>query len=140
MAEISSGASASVSVSASSNDWWLKDPKDSSVNRVVNVAEWTPKRSEKSNVFTPLGRTRPVVVSDGFLGTDGALTLEAIDKAEWDGVKALVERSATLLLQSPWGDNHYVRLLGDRQYSIVNVGSNFPARRARVAYVEVDVP
>lgn len=139
MALISSSYTATQSVTPANADWWLKDPLDPSVNAAVGVTSWAPKVSESTGVFGPLGRSRPVVVSDGLNGEDGTLTLEAINAAEWLAIQALTERPKTLLLQSPWGDNHYIRIIGERTIA-VEMSVAFPIRTVSINYVEVDIP
>lgn len=141
MALISSPPSATASVTVTATGWWLKDPIDPTVNAaIVVVGEPSTHRDEQAGVFYPLGSTRPVVVADAMTGADGALKLLTTTPAAYAALVALLTRQRTLLLQSPFGEQWYVRLIGSRPSTLKASLAAAPYREYQFSYVEVAAP
>lgn len=137
MASLSSAPSAVDTETLTLTDWWLKDPLAPAGNIVVlpEGPELEITYPEEAAAFSPLGRSRKVVVGSAEKGAEFALTLFFATRVAYDALAALRALRRTLLLQSPSGDNWYVR--------IVSVGLRRGLggqRRAVVAFVEVDAP
>lgn len=137
MATITSAASSTVSATSSSNDWWLKDPLDSAANRAVDVSAKPSIIAKRKGIFRPFSRENAVVVSGDGGARDGSMRLTSMTADEWDDLEALLVRDATLLLQSPLGDQWYVQIT-DAQEELVNASPEVHA--ATITYVEVDAP
>lgn len=103
--------------------WQLKDVGDPSANLTLPVRymrEFPTQQLQSVGVFQPLGRPRPVVITDGFKGD--VLTLPLIlNKIGLDALKALiVDNPRTLWLQSPFvGYGWWVRPSGELTKNIL---------------------
>lgn len=141
MATIVSAFSATATVATTSTAWWLKDPLDSTANVAVRV-EPGPQtdRIERSTAFYPLGRARPVVISDVVTGADGAVKLVTFAPSEYTALVSLMTRQRVLLLQSPFGEQWYIRLMGDRKSQLNESTASAPYRIHDLTYLEVDTP
>lgn len=145
MATISSSASAAGSASVDTEEWWLKDPTDSTLNTTFKPTRRMLTLSDSADqaVFRPLGRSTAVVVSDVLRGAE--LPFEAVcsDQAALDALEALRDTQRTLLLQmGSSGEQFYVNLVGPRtrtRRTVVRSGA--PAHYVySVKAVEVDAP
>lgn len=118
--------------------WWLKAVDDPTLNRgtVSVLADLDLNVEEQIGVFRPLGRTRPVVLSQALGGEDGTYDIITKGDAEHDAVWALVTHQGTLLVQDPFGDQKYVRIV--RRSKTKSGGTGNPIHRIAVDYVEVD--
>lgn len=136
--EIASGWS-STATAATTNDgtWWLKVTADPDLNLggVQILADPEMALGEDVGVFTPIGRTTPVVISGGFTGVTGSWNITVTGATEWDDLYALLSYPGTLLVQSPFGDQMYVRIT-DRSWKLTG-STTAPRRVAAVKYVEV---
>ena len=141
MADIYSAISTVASATVTFTDWWLKDPTTPALNSSIDVQE--PLRLEKFEtqaVFRPLGRTLPVVVSGTLNGEQGTLDMDFTTKAAFDAFDALRNTQRVLLLQSPFGDNLYVRLGATRDASLKHADSTSQYRDVSIGFVQVDKP
>lgn len=90
----------------SSTDWWLKCPESPALNAAVKPHSVpSAQRPARQGVFQPVGRTRPVVVSDTRGGWRGTITFRVMDAAARDEIDALLDSGAVLLLQAPEGEH-----------------------------------
>lgn len=138
MATVSSQPSASVSVVVPSNGWWLRDPLDPTTDTRVQVAPgFEQGREERGGVFAPLGRSLKVGVFDVVSGADGAYTFVTKDQTEFLAVRALLVRQSVLLLQSPFGEQFYVRFYGRRSWTL---DAPSGARTFNAPYFETAAP
>lgn len=144
MATIVSPFTSSQSVTAASGaspSWWLKDPLNPAVNIAINPQnQHDSDRAEHSTAFYPLGRTRPVVVADAMTGADGKLELLTFTAVDYTALLVMVNLQRVLLLQSPYGEQWYVRMMGKRSSKLFAGAAANPYRLTIVDYLEVDVP
>lgn len=141
MADIYSATSTVASATVVFTDWWLKDPTTPALNTTVIVKE--PLRFEKFEnqaVFRPLGRTLPVVVSGTLNGEQGTIDFDFVTRAEFDAFDALRNTQRVLLLQSPFGDNLYVKLGANRDSTLKHADSVSQYRDVSIGFVQVDRP
>lgn len=122
-------------------NWWLKDPSDYSHNMTLFVTgdSLDTSKPEADAVFSPLGRTRKVVVADSIYGEEFDLELLFTTEADYQKFEVLRNSQRTLLLQAPIstvGTQWYVRLVKDRKTKLLNTAD--PWRRVTVSAVEVD--
>lgn len=89
----------------SSGDRWLKHPTNPDLNMKVEIDSYAShSRAARRQVFQPLGRTDPVVVSDTRWPKTGEVVLWMEDDDERDALEALLDTLAPLLLQAADGD------------------------------------
>jgi hypothetical protein len=138
-ATITSDWSATSAVVSVGSGWWLKSLTDPTLNVKMNInAEvWTVKSTERQGVFRALGRAGAIVMSDAIGGDDGTLNLAFLDQASYDAFETLRARKESLLLQSPYGANDYIRLGADRVANLP-LGYGVSKRSVSVPFVEVD--
>lgn len=136
MATISSADSASVAATPGFDGWWLKDPRDPSINREVDGETKDTTSDEPQGVFLPLGASVPVVTSSAIVGDAGTVEVLCMTDAEFVGLTALRETQRVLLLQSPEGEQWYVRLGGPFQVHRLVGG----VRRVTCPWVEQERP
>lgn len=121
--------------------WWLKDPLDPTRNLRLRLTEtgFTSQAEEPQGIFWGLSRATPVVVSDTPRSESFELGLSFLDDAEYARFETLRASQRTLLLQSDWGEQWWVRLGGTRQASVLRAvapRSSLP-RTVTVPAVEV---
>lgn len=130
----------STSTVSTTNDgtWWLKAMTSPTLNDggVSVLSGLDTSVEEQIGVFRPLGRTRPVVLSQAIGGEDGNYEIVTYGAAEHDTVWALITHQGTLLVQDPFGTQKYIRIIG-RQKNKTGAATN-PIHRIQVNYVEVD--
>jgi len=133
---------ASAPVLVTPNSWWLKDPLAPGNNLPVNPQAPSVKQrlTERSASFAPLGRSKPVVVSDSVSGEAGSATWRTFTAADYQALKVLLRRQATLLLQSPFGEQWFCRLMADRQWDLLVSTLAQPVRDTAITWEEVDRP
>lgn len=97
------GSITSSSVSLSVSDVWLRHPGVPSLSRQIDFqGEGDPSRPVVQAVLEPLGRTYPVVVSDGQRKSKrGELTIRTASDAEHVALLALLDDVTPLLLDVP---------------------------------------
>lgn len=134
--------SSNASVTLAAPDGWnLKVPLQPSLNIIgVNViGNPSEQIDEDLGIFRPIDRRYPVIVAGELTGWDGDLTIETIDEADWLKVRTIIEAQALLLLQSPFGWQKYIRLIGGGKTSIMGTPTQ-PRRRVTVNYIETGTP
>lgn len=120
-------------------NWWLKDPTAPGNNVVAPITGDIPGEPEEQvEILRPLGRATAVVVSGLVGGDDGNLDLFVVGAPAWTVIKALLVTTDTLLLQSPHGDQKYIRIT-KRSWTLDGTPAE-PRRSITVDYVEVDSP
>lgn len=139
-----SPASTAVATTVVNDGWWLKDPLDPTRNMQVRVARPSFRRREPQAVEDVLGSALPAVSSDGVKGAEGTLRLRTLSAAERAALWLLTGSGRTLLLQTVWGDNWYVRLGQDQQWEPVRAHDDgvdgYPVRdffEVDLSFVEV---
>ena len=150
--QIVSPFSSAPSITTNPTKFWLKYPKGSALNMVVNIDIPLPHtRPETQTTFAILGKTRPVVGADALLGHQSSgITIHTQTLAEWNSLQALLATQDTLLLQSPFGEQWYIRMggagtsgTGHRTYELHGPDASDVSNQYRkivVGYVEVDMP
>lgn len=157
---VTAGSTSSTSniASATSNlgqNFWLKDPLTPANNMIVMVMPPLPhQRPEKLATFLPLGGTTAVISADTLLGhqTKGeGLKIHARSQSEWLSLKTLLDLQRPLLLQSPFGEQWYIRIgssgtngsSNHRSYDLQGPDATDPSNMywlVSVPYVEVQAP
>lgn len=115
--------SSTVTATVTISEWWMKVPQKPSLNlKLVDamaqsqgkVGPALPSTSHESiGMFAPIGRTKRVPVYDTVLGGVLSIVLEFITKAAHDAFVAIRNNQQTILLQSPTGDQWYLRIQPD---------------------------
>ena len=118
--------------------WWLKVVNDPSLNRgglkVTDGLGVTVQ--EPSNVFKPLGKNLPIIVSGLIGGEDGNLTITITSDNEWNSVEQTLLHQGTLLVQDPLLRQKYIRIT-DRSWEETYSGGRV-VRDVSISYVEVE--
>lgn len=140
MAVIASLPSTTASVTITIASWWLKDPLDASADLAVNVNSPKNHIGEQSGTFYPLGATFPVVVADAINGDDGTIEMLSLTDAEYKALMVLLRKQRVLLLQSPYGEQWYVRFNVPRERELMPSSAGSPYRKYTASYVEVAAP
>jgi hypothetical protein len=127
--------------------WWLKDPADPTRNTVIHVESFPFSQKEPQTVYEPLGRANSVVVGDGVKGIEGAMTLWAKTKAEYDALVLILSAARSLWLEDVLGRTWYVKIGASHEYEIIRAlpaaGETTPIRyfhRVGLPFVEVAAP
>ncbi len=92
--------------------WWLKAVTTPALNRggLAVAPGFNVERIEQIGVFRPIGRGTAVTVTAGLLGEDGKLEIQTTSRAEFEAVWLLCCHVGTLLLQTPDGDQRFIRV------------------------------
>lgn len=120
--------------------WWFKCILQPSLNKAFSLlpGSWDSHKPANAAAFSPLGRTRKVVVSDGTTGHEMTLKVECFTQAEYDALRALYEAQQVVWVLSSgkvlarylafidWSDDRYTIANG---YAVVTLNA-----------VEVDRP
>jgi hypothetical protein len=122
--------------------WLLKSLTDATKNIAVNVhtETVTTQSDERQSVLYPLGRPKPVVLSDVVGGERFDVELAFLDEASFAAFEVLRARRETMLLQNIYGDHQYVRFGTTRAASWMLNRAGIRKRVAKVTIVEVDSP
>lgn len=117
--------------------WWFKAMTNSSLNasavKVLNGLD--EEMFEDVGVFRPIGRTRAVVIAGSIYGRDGSYRVVTLNDAEWASMYALITHQGTLLVQDPFGEQKFIRVVSRKFNTTGAVGS--PRREIELTYVEV---
>lgn len=135
--------SASSSTAWSSRQEWLKHPNRPALNLPVEIFSYPDaNRAARQGLPQPLGAALPVPISDTRGGATGTIVLQCYSLAEQTALDALLDLTATLLLQCPADaekPDRYVRI-GD-QASVRVVDKSFVAvTHETLAWVLVATP
>lgn len=137
MTTITSNASSSASASVETSGWTLKDPLDATRNLLgIWIRPISLTSPETTEVVHALGRANAIVRSDSVVsGVEGKLEITVLESG-WVALRTVIYSQRTLLLQSPRGDQWYIRLL-ERTKEIGTVPGQ---RTIEASFVEVDAP
>lgn len=118
--------------------WWFKAVGDPTINKgsVRVLKELNVAVQEPNTVFRPLGATRPIVVAGPIQGEDGGYNIKTVTEDEWDDIYPLVTYQGTILVQDPFANQKYIRII-DRQWT-AETQSGKIYRDINLRYVEVD--
>lgn len=143
MAEVSSLYSASSTTTTTPTGWFLKDPFFPALNMVAPIQTVSFAKEIDQAVFSPLGRTRNVVIQDVQRGETISAQLVFTTQALYNQFEALRGALRTLLLQSDAnGEQWYVRFGSARQTTLANTTARLtnPFRTVSAEFIEVDEP
>lgn len=136
--EVASAWSSAATVSVTNDGrWWWKALTAPSLNLggVSVLTDPGESITEDLGVFTPIGRSTPVVISGGLSGREGNYALVVSGASAWTAFEPLLRHTGTLLVQSPFGDQRYVRIV-ERSVTLTGT-TGAPRREVEVKYVEV---
>jgi len=125
-------------------NWWLKDIEDLDSNIELHV-KWDNQATTTSNTataFQPIGRDKPVVLTEGYKGDVLPLVLIPVNRGDYARLKKMLKSGKTLFLQSDVDLAWWVRPVGDLQADVLPTGERKanPLREIKVTFTEVDVP
>lgn len=135
---IASAWSATTNVTTTNDGaWWFKSMSTPALNvGTVTVLDGLDVNVEEQiGVFRPLGRQYPVVLSQAIGGLDGSYEIATRGAAEHAAVWAVLAHQGTLLVQDPFGEQKYIRII--RRGMNRTGGASMPITRIAVEYVEV---
>lgn len=131
----------SAPLTRSQDDWFVVDPLANSAGQLLNVqSQFEHDEEEPQSVIHPLGRENAVVVSGVIHSESGSLDLVFFDEASFQAFQTLRRSQRTLLLQSPFGFQYYVRLGAVRKSVLVSGQGTNRVRNVSIDWVEVDTP
>jgi hypothetical protein len=145
-ARVSGAFCSPVSVSVPvTNAWWLKAIYNPLLNwkfhPLLSDLEWKLTYDELQGVEHPLGMDREVVMSDSVTGAHIPWDASMTTDAEYATYTALRIGKTPMLLQTPWGDQFYVRFTGSHSVMrIVDGGTAEQIRTVSSALTEIAVP
>lgn len=118
--------------------WWFKAVTSPSINlgSVRVLKELDVNIQEPNTVFRVLGSTRPTVIAGPIQGQDGGYNIKTINETEWDNLDLLLTYQGILLVQDPYGNQKYVRVI-NREWTAEQVSGNI-YRDVTLTYVEVN--
>lgn len=93
------------------SNWWLKSLTNPAHNQRIylNSENITWESEERQHVRYALGRPNAIVLSDVVGGETAALELSMRTEEAWAAFDILRKRQEIMLLQSPYGEQKYVR-------------------------------
>lgn len=142
--DISSGWSAvSAPVAWTSTSTWLKSPTAPTSNMIVNLNGIpTMKRRLPRGIFDVAGRPDSVAVTDVRHLVEGTVTFATVEFDELTALLALLDRSETLLLQTPPGHRFGSRYIscGDADENRQSPLAEEDARYVVVPFTQVLAP
>lgn len=121
--------------------WWLKDPFNSANDIKPSLIGdgFNRSRHEDQAVFSPISRSKVVVVADVERGWHFNLHFEFLNDADWNAFQTLRSLQRTLLLQRVYTNDQWYIRLGD--LIDLHEASTYPIYRTCVITAEeVDVP
>lgn len=118
--------------------WWFKviEEPDYNLGSIRVLKELDVQIDEPNTVFRPLGATRPIVVAGPLQGEDGGYNIKTITETEWDDFYPILTHQGTILVQDPYGNQKYVRIV-TRDWNAETV-AGIIHRDITLRYVEVD--
>lgn len=141
MPDIGGSYSATQNATLTFNEWWLKNPINSTYNLAVEIANSDFKRSrkEEQSVYEPLGRPMPVVIRGVMRGERYPLIFEFLTKANWQKFENLRNQQATLLLQRGYTNEEWYGSLGAaREITEARYDANY--KLIECEFIETDAP
>jgi hypothetical protein len=139
MPVVTSAPSEVKSTAIEAADWWLKDPDNPANNVILMVARAEPMINESSATYRPLGRKNPITIhEDKVIGSYSiSLTVETLNRAQHDKLMNILLLRKTLLLQSPFNEQWYIRLTDKFPVRYAGAASD-PIREIVIRGEEVD--
>lgn len=118
--------------------WLLKDPLNFAEVILFTPLEFTTNREESQGIFQPIGANFPVVITDTVQGSDGTLKIETFDPAQYANLEFFKGQQKTLLLQSPYGEQWYIRFASPRTAG--SSGATFSERKMTMNPSDLSTP
>lgn len=121
--------------------WAFTNPFSTANQLVASIREFTTEAEVVSQMFQPVTRTDPVVLSDGAPKYPSVtIQLNALDAATVRKIDALANAGLTLLLRNPFGEVFYVRLMDKYTRDYLRAGplpsESTPLRNAKVHTIQ----
>ena len=118
--------------------WWFKviEQDDYNLGSVRVLKELDVEIDEPNTIFRPLGATRPIVVAGPLQGEDGGYNIKTITETEWDNLYLVITHQGTILVQDPYGNQKYIRIVSRDWTAETQAGEVY--RDVTLRYVEVD--
>jgi len=118
--------------------WWFKVIEDPDLNlgSIRVLKELDVEIEEPNTIFRPLGSTRPIVVAGPLQGEDGGYVIKTVTETEWDNFYPILTHQGTILVQDPYGNQKYVRIVSRDWTAETQAGEVY--RDIQIRYVEVD--
>ena len=136
--EYPSGWSVTQQVLITNDDtWWIKCILTPSLNKgsIRVLKQLDVKVDEPNTIFRPLGATKPIVIAGPLQGEDGAYNIKTVTDAEWSNLYPLITHQGKLLIQDPYGNQKWIRIV-DRKWTAETQSGNI-YRDITVTYVEL---
>jgi hypothetical protein len=131
-------ATANVQLSPYGHNWWFKVIGSESLNYKFDLLpdSWDADRPADAAAFSPLGRSRKIVVSDGTKGAEQTLEVECLSVADYNAIVAIYEAQQVVWVVA-YGVGRYLAFthFKDKRHTLTN-GYSVVALKA----VEVDSP
>lgn len=118
--------------------WWFKAVEDPTLNKgsIRVLKELDVLIEEPNTIFRPLGESRPIVVAGPIQGEDGGYNIKTVTETEWDNLYPLITYQGTILVQDPFGNQKYIRIVSRDWTAETQAGEVY--RDITLRYVEVD--
>lgn len=117
---------------------WIKDPFDPNNNTQLPMeTKWMQRRKmNRKEMFYPLGREKPIILSDRGRYQEFELTFVTIGNTLFKRVEKLIDLNRMLLVQTPKGQ-WYCEVLGEPTISENQFNLSEPtSRRVTIPFVE----
>jgi hypothetical protein len=90
--------------------WWFKTVLIPTLNKTFQLlpGSWDANIPAETAAFSPLGRPRKVVVSDGTKGVEQTLQVECITQTDYDNLKAIYDAQQVVLVQTSATHQRYL--------------------------------
>ena len=118
--------------------WWFKviEEPEYNIGSVRVLKELDVQIDEPNTIFRPLGATRPIVVAGPLQGEDGGYIIKTVTEDEWDDFYGTLTHQGTILVQDPYGNQKYIRIVSRDWTAETQAGQVY--RDITLRYVEVD--
>lgn len=122
--------------------WWFKPIYHPSLGLrlYINDESLTWNSDGNDGVFWPLGRRAAVVISDKIHGEQLDIDVSLLTEADRLALETLRGYEETMLVQSPYGDEFYMRFINRRSFTHMLQPNGSRRGSSKVSLVEVDVP
>lgn len=130
----------SAEVTLVAQDWWLKDPTDSTAALLLKVKDdLSISTASTAAAFQPLGADRPVVLTEGYKGDTFTITVFCT-RLEYAAVRRMMNSRKTLFMQSNLDAAWWVRPIGDIGGTVLATWdrNENPIRAVVLTFTEVD--
>jgi len=142
--EVASSPSGTVSATLAlpptgAGNWWWKDLLNPARNFSPLMATLAQSVTEQLDVFRPEGRGFPIVVAGDMGGYDGQVGVRTHGAAQWAQMAYFLRLQRPFLIQSPDGEQWFVRISSDRSIERQPSPAGNVIRTVSFPYVEVEL-